>query len=91
VVPGVPGVPSAPTVTVSPGAGGLFRIDGLPAGAMLVIDGRPAGGGTDVGGQWISLAPGPHVLDVTLPGGVAMRLTVVTPVESSGYQVVPRP
>ena len=45
----------------------------------------------EIGGGWISLAPGPHFIDVALPGGASLRLTVVTPVESSGYQVVPKP
>lgn len=90
VVPGVAAV-ATPGLTLSPGDGGLLRIDGLPAGAMLAVDGRPLGGGTDVGGAWIELAPGPHVIDVSLPGGGALRLTVVTPAERSGYQVVPKP
>jgi hypothetical protein len=42
-------------------------------------------------GGWIALPPGPHFIDVRLPGGGGVRLTVVAPAESSGYQVVPKP
>ncbi len=58
---------------------------------MLAVDGRALGGAAEVSGGWIALPPGPHFIDVALPGGAAIRLTVVTPVESSGYQVVPKP
>lgn len=85
VAPGVGALPAEP-----PAEGGMVRIDGLPAGASLSIDGQPLGGAAEVRGGWISLAPGPHFIDVALPGGTALRLTVVTPVESSGYQVTPR-
>jgi hypothetical protein len=69
----------------------MVRVDGLPNGAMVVVDGRPLGGPAELGGGWIVLAPGPHFFEVALPGGNAIRFTVVTPVESSGYQVVPKP
>ena len=70
---------------------GAVRVDVLPAGAVLAIDGRPVGGPADVAGQWIVLAPGPHAIDVALRHGGAIRVTVVVPVESSGYHVVPKP
>jgi len=93
-VPGAPDAPSAPAPVSAmplPADGGLVRIDGLPKGAVLAVDGTPLGG-AEVGGAWIALPPGPHFIDVALPGGGgAIRLTVVTPVESSGYQVVPKP
>ena len=82
---------TGPTAVPTPAEGGLVRVDGLPAGAMVAVDGRPLGGGAELGGGWIVLAPGPHFFDVALPGGHAIRFTVVTPVESSGYQVVPKP
>lgn len=90
-IPFVAGVPAAPMSSPSPAEGGLVRVDGLPAGAMLAVDGRALGGAAEVSGGWIALPPGPHFIDVALPGGAAIRLTVVTPVESSGYQVVPKP
>ena len=90
-VPVVPAVPALPHGAVSPGEGGLMRVDGLPAGAMLAIDGEPFGGGAAVGGAWITLPPGSHFIDVALPGGGSIRLTVVTPVDKSGYHVVPKP
>lgn len=94
-VSGSPGAPPvAPPVTTLPGLPpewGLVRVDGLPPGAMLSIDGRPVGGTLEISGGWLALPPGPHLLDVTLAGGSAIRFTVVTPVESSGYQVVPKP
>ena len=71
--------------------GAAVRVDVLPAGAVLAIDGRPVGGPADVAGQWIVLAPGPHAIDVALRDGGAIRVTVVVPVESSGYHVVPKP
>jgi hypothetical protein len=86
-VPLTADVPPAPT----PSDGGLVRIDGLPTGAMIAVDGRALGGAAEVSGGWIQLSPGPHFIDVALPGGSALRLTVVTPGESSGYQVVPKP
>jgi hypothetical protein len=90
-VPLPPPAQGAPSSSPAPAEGGLVRVDGLPAGAMLAVDGRPFGGGADVGGAWIALPPGPHFIDVALPGAGAIRLTVVTPVETSGYQVVPKP
>ena len=75
----------------APAEGGLVRVDGLPTGAIVAVDGRPLGGAAELGGGWIILSPGPHFFDVALPGGHAIRFTVVTPVETSGYQVVPRP
>ena len=86
----LPGMTTATELPV-PAEGGMIRVDGLPAGAMVAVDGRALGGPADLGGGWIVLAPGPHFFDVSLPGGKAIRFTVVTPVESSGYQVVPRP
>jgi hypothetical protein len=86
------GVGEPPVSAMTPPSdGGLVRVDGLPAGAMVTVDGRALGGAVELSGGWIVLSPGPHAIDVTLPGGAALRLTVVTPVESSGYQVVPRP
>ena len=79
------------TVLPAPAEGGMVRVDGLPAGAMVAVDGRPLGGPAQLGGGWIVLAPGPHFFEVSLPGGNAIRFTLVTPVDSSGYQVVPRP
>ena len=79
------------TALPAPAEGGFVRVDGLPAGAMVTVDGRALGGAAELGGGWIVLAPGPHFFDVALPGGPAIRFTVVTPVETSGYQVVPRP
>lgn len=89
----VPVAPVAPpvNVTAAPGEGGLVRVDGLPAGAMLAVDGR-AFGAAELSGGWIVLPPGPHFIEVALPGGTgAIRFTVVTPTESDGYQVVPKP
>ena len=83
-VPPPPGSMMAP-----PSDGGLVRIDGLPPGAALAVDGRLIGG-AELASGWIVLTPGPHFIDVALPGG-SIRMTVVTPVESSGYQVVPKP
>ncbi len=71
--------------------GGLARIDGLPSGAVLAMDGGVLGSAKDVVGRWIALPTGPHLLDVALPGGGTIRITVVTPVASGGYQVVPKP
>ena len=90
-VPVAPDMAEPPTVATTPSEGGMVRIDGLPTGAVLAVDGRALGAATEVSGGWISLAPGPHFIDVALPGGTSLRLTVVTPVESSGYQVVPKP
>ena len=90
-VPVAPAVPEPPTLATPPSEGGMVRVDGLPAGAAIAVDGRPLGGAAEISGGWISLAPGPHFIDVALPGGASLRLTVVTPVESSGYQVVPKP
>lgn len=87
--PAAPPVPPPVAAMPGPAEGGLVRIDGLPPGATLAVDGYTLGGGETRGG-WIALPPGPHFLDVALPGGGAIRLTVVTPVESSGYQVVPQ-
>jgi hypothetical protein len=81
---------TAGTALPAPAEGGMVRVDGLPNGAMVVVDGRPLGGPAELGGGWIVLAPGPHFFDVALPGG-NIRFTVVTPVEGSGYQVVPKP
>jgi hypothetical protein len=87
----VPLASVAPGVTLSaPGDGGLVRIDELPAGAALAVDGQLVVGPALARG-WITLSPGPHFIDVGLPGGGAVRLTVVTPIETSGYQVVPKP
>jgi hypothetical protein len=88
--PAPPPVPSGISMLPS-SEGGVIRIDGLPPGAVLAVDGQPVGGAAEVVGGWIALTPGPHLLEVALPGGGAVRLTVITPVESSGYQVVPRP
>ena len=88
---GTPATPPAPlpvSAMSPPAEGGLVRIDGLPQGAVLAVDGHVLG---DARGGWIVLPPGPHFLDVALPGGGAIRVTVVTPVESAGYQVVPKP
>jgi hypothetical protein len=85
------GIPAAMASAPVPAEGGMVRVDGLPAGAMVAVDGRALGGAAELGGGWIVLAPGPHFIDVALPGGQAIRFTVVTPVESSGYQVVPKP
>lgn len=82
---------TATTHLPTPAEGGMVRVDGLPNGAMVVVDGRALGGPAELGGGWIVLAPGPHFFDVALPGGNAIRFTVVTPVETSGYQVVPKP
>lgn len=82
---------TATTQLPTPAEGGMVRVDGLPNGAMVVVDGRALGGPAELGGGWIVLAPGPHFFDVALPGGSAIRFTVVTPVETSGYQVVPKP
>src|SRR5688572_31414191 len=71
-------VASPLTAMVPPSDGGLVRIDGLPAGTALAVDGRLVG--AELGGGWIVLSPGPHFIDVALPGGGAIRLTVVTPV-----------
>jgi len=90
LVPALPGTPPPVSAMTPPAEGGLVRIDGLPAGAVLSVDGHVLGG-AEVGGGWIALPPGPHFLNVALPGGAAIRFTVVTPVESSGYQVVPKP
>ncbi len=79
--------PPAPT----PSDGGLVRIDALPAGAAIAVDGRALGIAAEVSGGWITLPPGPHFIEVVLPAGGALRFTVVTPGESSGYQVVPKP
>ena len=86
-VPIAAGAPSE----AAPTEGGLLRIDALPKGAVLSVDGRALGGPAELSGGWIALPPGPHFLDVALPGGGAVRLTVTTPGESSGYQVVPQP
>jgi hypothetical protein len=83
--------PPPVSAMMPPSDGGLVRIDGLPAGAMVAVDGRALGGAAELSGGFIVLPPGLHAIDVTLPGGGALRFTVVTPVESSGYQVVPRP
>lgn len=88
--PVVPAPPPPVSAMAPPADGGVVRIDGLPAGAVLAVNGR-ALGGAEVSGGWIVLPPGPHSIDVALPGGGAVRFTVVTPVESSGYQVVPKP
>jgi hypothetical protein len=94
-VTAVPAAPAAPPpVTPVPGVSsewGLLRLDGLPPGAAIAIDGRPIGAFDASSATWIALPPGPHFLDVALPGGTAIRVTVVVPVESSGYQVVPKP
>lgn len=77
-----------------PAEGGMLRVDGLPAGAAVTVDGHPLGGVKELSGGFIVLAPGPHFVEIALPGGHAIRFTVVTsvtPVESSGYQVVPKP
>jgi hypothetical protein len=58
---------------------------------VLAMDGGVLGSAKDVVGRWIALPAGPHLLDVAFPGGGAIRITVVTPVASSGYQVVPKP
>ena len=84
-------LPTTPTSTPVLAEGGTVRVDGLPAGAQVAVDGRPLGGPGELAGGWIVLPPGPHFIDVTLPGGQAIRFTVVTPTESSGYQVVPKP
>jgi hypothetical protein len=88
----VPLPPPAPVaVPAGPIEGGLLRVDGLPAGAALAIDGRFFGT-VDPSAGWIALPPGPHVIEVALPGGAgAIRLTVVTPVENDGYHVIPKP
>jgi hypothetical protein len=89
----VPVAPPAPTIpSMAAGEGGMLRVDGLPAGAVLAIDGRVVGHVDPGAGAWVALPPGPHVVDVALPGGAgAIRFTVVTPAESDGYRVVPRP
>jgi hypothetical protein len=89
----VPVAPAAPlSVPIAPGEGGLLRVDGLPAGAVLAIDGRVVGAADPGAGAWVALSPGPHFVDVALPGGAgAIRFTVVTPAESDGYRVVPKP
>jgi hypothetical protein len=84
-------LPTTPTSTPVLAEGGTVRVDGLPAGAQVAVDGRALGGPGGLAGGWIVLPPGPHFIDVTLPGGQAIRFTVVTPTESSGYQVVPKP
>ena len=84
-------LPAMPTSAPVLAEGGTVRVDGLPAGAVIAVDGRALGGSADLAGGWILLAPGPHFIDVMLPSGQAIRFTVVTPVESSGYQVVPKP
>ena len=84
-------LPTTPTSTPVLAEGGTVRVDGLPAGAVVAVDGRALGGPGGLAGGWIVLPPGPHFIDVTLPGGQAIRFTVVTPTESSGYQVVPKP
>jgi hypothetical protein len=73
-----------------PSEGGVLRVDGLPAGAAVSVDGHALGGARELAGGWIVLAPGPHFVEIALPNASAIRFTVVTPVESSGYQVVPR-
>jgi hypothetical protein len=85
----LPTTPPSSTPVVA--EGGTVRVDGLPAGALVAVDGRALGGPGGLAGGWIVLPPGPHFIDVTLPGGQAIRFTVVTPTESSGYQVVPKP
>jgi hypothetical protein len=89
----VPVAPAAPTIpSMATGEGGMLRVDGLPAGAVLAIDGRVLGPVDPGAGAWVALPPGPHFVDVALPGGAgAIRFTVVTPAESEGYRVVPRP
>ena len=84
-------LPTTPTSMPVLAEGGTVRVDGLPAGAVVAVDGRALGGPGGLAGGWIVLPPGPHFIDVTLPGGQAIRFTVVTPTESSGYQVVPKP
>jgi len=86
-------LPTTPASSSTPvlAEGGSLRVDGLPAGALVAVDGRALGGPGGLAGGWIVLPPGPHFIDVTLPGGQAIRFTVVTPTESSGYQVVPKP
>ena len=90
-VPFAVGIPSSSPTIAPPAEGGLVRVDGLPAGAGVTVDGHRLGGPAELAGGWIALPPGPHFIDVALPGGTSIRLTVVTPVESSGYQVVPKP
>ena len=88
----VPAPPAPMGVPAGSGDGGFLRVDGLPAGAVLAIDGRVMGAVPPSAGAWIALPPGPHFIEVALPGGAgAIRLTVVPPAESDGYQVVPRP
>jgi len=87
----LPDLPPDPTSAPVLAEGGQVRVDGLPAGAKVAVDGRAFGGPADLAGGWIVLPPGPHFIDVMLPSGQAIRFTVVTPVESSGYQVVPKP
>lgn len=90
-VPLPPPAPPMGGVAAGMSEGGLFRVDGLPAGAALAIDGRVFGT-VDPSAPWIALPPGPHVIEVALPGGTGViRFTVVAPVESDGYRVVPRP
>ena len=84
-------LPTTPTSTPVLAEGGTVRVDGLPTGAVVAVDGRALGGPGGLAGGWIVLPPGPHFIDATLPGGQAIRFTVVTPTESSGYQVVPKP
>jgi len=84
-------VPVAAASTPVPAEGGMLRVDGLPPGAAVAVDGHPLGGARELSGGWIVLVPGPHFVEVAVPGGPAIRFTVVTPVESSGYQVVPKP
>jgi hypothetical protein len=89
-VPLPPGAPGA--APLAAGDGGVLRVDGLPAGAVLAIDGRPMGTMDPHAAAWITLPPGPHFIEVALPGGAGtIRMTVVTPAESDGYRVVPRP
>jgi hypothetical protein len=88
-LPAPGGLPNLDALSSAEGV--LVRIDGLPSGAVLAVDGGALGGAKDVVGRWIALPAGPHLLDVALPGGGAIRITVVTPAASSGYEVVPRP
>ena len=90
-VPLPPSTPVGGGVPAGTSEGGFLRVDGLPSGSALAIDGRFIGT-VDPSAGWIALPPGPHFIEVALPGAAGViRFTVVTPAESDGYRVVPRP